>query len=196
MEHHFLRTTLAWLLALAPATGCMMDDDDDDAADEAADDAADDDAADDDAADDDGGSTDGETTDGGSSTGPELHTIDGIVRRTSELAEGEDGIGVLYLGAFAECDHAAQIVGIFVMPAADMSANENEIPFEIQNLSLETVYLASFLDDDGNADQTMPLPDAGDPVLADDVEDGKLTCVEVDVANGNGVVVELNMLED
>jgi hypothetical protein len=119
------------------------------------------------------------------------------VKRTSPLARGEDGIGTLYLGAFAECDHTGQVVGFFALPDADMSVEGSEVPFTIENISLETVYLASFLDDDLNADQTAPLPDAGDPVLADDVADGELTCVEVNVATGStGVVVELNMLED
>lgn len=167
-----------------------MDDDDDE-------DTANDDSADDADDDDDGGTTDdGGTSDGGSTTGPETHAIEGVVKRTTPLAEGEDGIGTLYLGAFAECDHAAPVVGIFVMPAADMSADGSEVPFTIENLTLETVYLASFLDDDLNADPMAPLPDAGDPVLADDVEDGELTCVTVDVATGTDVVVELDMLED
>jgi hypothetical protein len=159
--------------------------DDDDTADSANDDAADDDAA------------DGESSsEGGSSTGVQLGTVSGIVRRTSEIGPEDDGIGTLYVAAFAECDHAGQIVGVFVLPEADLSQAENEIPFVLENLTLDTVYLASFLDDDGNADPAGPLPDLGDPVLADDVEDGLLTCVEVDVTNGSNVVVELNALED
>ena len=183
---------------------CPMDDDDDDGAESANDDDGDDGAES--ADDDDGSSTEGGSTeDDGSSegeatsetTGAATHTIEGVVKRTSPLARGEDGIGTLYVGAFAECDHTGQVVGFFALPDADMSVDGSEVPFTIQNITLETVYLASFLDDDLNADQAGPLPDAGDPVLADDVEDGELTCVTVDVATGStGVVVELNMLED
>jgi hypothetical protein len=186
---------------------CPMDDDDDD--DDGAESANDDDGDDgaESADDDDGGSTEGGSTEGGTtddggssedeSTGAATHTIEGVVKRTSPLARGEDGIGTLYVGAFAECDHMGQVVGFFALPDADMSVDGSEVPFTIQNITLETVYLASFLDDDLNADQAGPLPDAGDPVLADDVEDGELTCVEVNVATGStGVVVELNMLED
>ncbi len=161
---------------------CPMDDDDD--ADSANDEGVDDD-------DDEGGGSSEDST-----TGAGAHTISGVVKRTSALARGEDGIGTLYLGVFAECDHAAPIVGLFVMPNADMSADGAEVPFTIESLTLETVYLASFLDDDLNADQAGPLPDVGDPVLADDVEDGLLTCVTVDVATGTDIVVELNALED
>jgi hypothetical protein len=138
-------------------------------------------------------SDDGESSDG-SSTGAATGSVDGIVRRTSELAPDGDGIGTLYLGAFVECDHTAEAVGFVIVPEADLSQLDDEVPFVIEGLSVETVFLASFLDDDGNA-AAPPLPDAGDPVLADDPTDGILTCVEVQVANGSGVVVELNTLE-
>ncbi|HET6582434.1 MAG TPA: hypothetical protein VFG69_03280 [Nannocystaceae bacterium] len=178
--HHHLRDSLHWIAGLLVLAACPMDDDDDD--DEA------NDEANDDAGDDAGSSSDG------GSTGAPAGSVDGVVRRTSGLAADGDGIGTLYLGAFVECDHAAEAVGFVIVPAADLSQLENEIPFAIDGLTVDTVYLAAFLDDDENAGSP-PLPDAGDPVLADDVDDGLLTCVEVKVAEGSGVVVELDMLE-
>ena len=198
---HRFHSTLQVLTTTFVLAGCPMDDDEDDdtGAAEEEDDGASDEASSSPsttAATSTTGDDDETTGDDESTTGAPAGSVSGIVRRTSALGPEDDGIGVLYVGAFAECDHMGQIVGFFAMPNADLSLEENEVPFAIENLALDTVYLASFLDDDGNADQAMPLPDAGDPVLADDVEDGLLTCVEVQVARGSDVVIELSELED
>jgi hypothetical protein len=111
-----------------------------------------------------------------------LPSVAGTVRRDEAVAipDGNDGVGTLFIGAFAECALDAPIVGFAAIHGADVSDPEARIDFEIADIPTDVVHLAFFLDDDGNADPTLPLPDDGDLVYADDVEDGMLSCVTVD----------------
>ena len=122
--------------------------------------------------------------------------VSGTVRRPEEvaIAEGNDGVGTLFIGAFAECAHDGQIVGFAAIPGADVSDPEARVAFEIPNLPIDVVHLGLFLDDNGDADPAMPLPGDGDLVFADDVEDGLLSCVTVD-AGTDEIDLTLNNVE-
>lgn len=123
-----------------------------------------------------------------------LPGVAGTVRLGEDvvLAEGNDGVGTLFVGAFATCAHDGEIVGFTVVPNADVSA---PVEFAIPNLPIDDVHLAFFLDDNANADPMQPLPDAGDPVFADDVEDGLLSCVAA-AAGADDLDLVLNNIED
>lgn len=122
--------------------------------------------------------------------------ISGTVRRNADvtIAEGNDGVGTLFIGAFAECAHTGEIVGFAAIPNADVADAEARVDFEIPNLPIDVVHLGFFLDDDGDADPAMPLPGDGDLVFADDVEDGLLSCVTVD-AGADEIDLALNNVE-
>lgn len=125
-----------------------------------------------------------------------LPGVSGTVRRGEDvpIAEGNDGIGTLYIGAFDVCAHDGTIVGFTAIPNADVSDPEARIDFAIANIPLDVVHLGFFLDDDGDADPMMPLPGEGDLVYADDVHDGVLSCVEVE-AGDEGIDLVLDNVE-
>ncbi len=104
-----------------------------------------------------------------------------------------DGIGTLVVGALADCTlQNPTLLGAAIVPGADFSGASASVPFTIENLEGD-VFLAAFLDDDGNLDPENPLPDDGDPVLAEGVGDGVLTCVEVAVEDDvEDVSIDLN----
>jgi hypothetical protein len=174
------------LLVATLAAGCPMDDDEDDGG------AGDDDMV---ASTDEGSSgmpPDEDTA--ASSTGEELPArIEGTIGRsaTAELAPDGDGIGTVYIAAFSHCATDAPLVGFVALPNADLSQPDVTLPFVIEELFGPAVHLAAFMDDDGNADPMAPLPDPGDPVLAEDVGDGLLTCVEVALVPGETASPEL-----
>lgn len=104
-------------------------------------------------------------------------------------------MGTLVVGAFAECTLQAPVVlGAAIVPNADLSTDAASVDFVIEPLPDGPVFLVSFLDDDGNLDPKNPLPDDGDPVLAEGVGDGILTCVEVEIDGDDvaGVAIDLN----
>ena len=156
------------------------------------------------------GSTDDETTEGettgddtsdaeSSSEGTEgdaaVYSVSGSVTRTATLPKDGDGVGTLVVGALAECDLAAPVIfGAAIVPNADLSGDGASVDFVVEALPSGTVFLAAFLDDDGNLDPKNPLPDEGDPVLADVAGDGILTCVEVAIDDDDvtGVEIDLN----
>jgi len=123
-------------------------------------------------------------------------SISGSVRRTSALAPGNDGIGTLYIGAFASCSHTAPLLGKAIVSNANLSQACARVGFRIEALPRETVYLAAFLDDNGDANPAAPLPAAGDPVFASDVHDGILDCVPAEPGKRGRIQIELNTLED
>ena len=67
--------------------------------------------------------------------------------RFDTIADGNDGIGTLYIGAFASCDHAEAPIGAFALPNADFSAETNMVPWEITGLPPGPVHFGLFLDD-------------------------------------------------
>lgn len=147
--------------------------------------------------------TDGETSDSSSSgstsdsadTDVPMFAVSGIVTRSAVLPPDGDGVGTLVVGAFAECTLQAPVVlGAAILPNADLSADAASVDFVIEPLPDGPVFLVSFLDDDGNLDPKNPLPDDGDPVLAEGVGDGILTCVEVQIDGDDveGVAIDLN----
>jgi hypothetical protein len=171
---HVLATaTLAAALA-----GCTMDDDPEPAGE--------------------GGTTSSTSATSGGGGAPAA-AVTGAVSRSAPIARGNDGIGTLFVAALDLCDHVeGQLLGFAVVPQADLSADGAAVPFSIDELPRAAVHLASFLDDNGNADPAVPLPDAGDPVLAGDVHDGLLDCIEVDLSGGDAedVAIDLNNVED
>ncbi|MBL8941871.1 MAG: hypothetical protein JNK45_01935 [Myxococcales bacterium] len=116
---------------------------------------------------------------GSSSTGAAAYTVSGVVTRlaTAPIAEGNDGIGTLYIGAFLACGHGEPPIGVFALPGADFSSEANAVPWSIGGLPAGTVHFGLFLDDDGDAVLPAAEPDAGDPSYADDVCDGVLSCM-------------------
>lgn len=144
--------------------------------------------------------SDSDTSSSGSSTGATetgspAYAVSGSVTRSAVLPRGGDGIGTLVVAAFAECTLQAPVVlGATIVPGADLSTDDAAVDFTIEPLPDGPVFLVSFLDDDGNLDPNNPLPDDGDPVLAEGVGDGILTCIEVQIDRNDvmGVAVDLN----
>jgi hypothetical protein len=186
---------MAIAIALLTPCGCPMDDDDDASADDGADTLA---------SSDDAGPLPSTTGEPESTTGepestwepestgePESSTgssapsfsVSGVVTRlaSAPIAEGNDGIGTLYIGAFAACSQGEAPIGVFAMPEADFSSEDHEVPWQIDGLPAGPVYFGLFLDDDGDAELPSPLPGPGDPTYAEDVCDGLLSCIEIEI---------------
>jgi hypothetical protein len=138
----------------------------------------------------------GQGAQGGQGGAPAV-TVSGVVTRAVPIAEGNDGVGLLFVAAFDECRLDGTILGTAIIPDADLSADDAEVPYEIRNLTANTVYLASFLDDNGDVDPEAPLPGEGDLVYGQDAEDGMLDCIEVTLDGQDQVVdVPLDLVED
>jgi hypothetical protein len=126
-------------------------------------------------------------------------TLSGTVSRTAPIAPEGDGIGLLLVAVLETCDVTAPVIlGTSVTPNADLSSDSAAVPFSIAGLPRTTVYVGLFLDDNGNADPKLPLPDAGDLVYGFDALDGEPDCVEVDLSAGDvsDQALELNLLEE
>jgi hypothetical protein len=138
------------------------------------------------------------TTGSGGSPMPTKAQVSGEVTRSADIAEGNDGIGTLYVAAFDVCEHTGMILGAAIIPDADVSSADAAVPYAIKNLPRSTVYLAMFLDDNGNADPAAPLPDAGDLVYGTNAGDGILDCVTTELEGGDleNFSLELNLVED
>lgn len=119
-------------------------------------------------------------------------SIGGVVSRplSTEIAEGNDGIGNLVIAAFAECSLDAEVLGTTAIPNADLSNSQTLLDWTITDLPASPAHLAFFLDDNGDADPNVPLPGPGDLVFADGVGDGILSCVEVE---GGDLEIELQL---
>ena len=108
------------------------------------------------------------------------------VSRTAAIADGQDGIGVLYVAALSACDFSSDLLGATGVPDADLSAVDGRVPFGIDMLPPQIVQLALFLDDDQSADPAAPAVGPGDLVHAPSgVGDGNLDCVAVDLRVGD-----------
>jgi len=142
-----------------------------------------------------GPTTDDPTTE--ESTGAPTYTVSGRVKRlaSAPIAEGNDGVGTLYIGAFALCGHGEPPIGVFALPDADFSSEDNMVPWEIAGLPAGPVYFGLFLDDDGDAELPAPVPDGGDPSYAEDGCDGVLSCLsfELDDADITDAALVLNL---
>lgn len=138
-----------------------------------------------------GGSS--ESTDGDPTRGDETYTIAGTVARldSAPIAEGNDGIGTLYIAAFAECHITAMQLGGVAIPDADLSSEAFRVEFAVGMLPAGTVHFALFLDDDLNAILPGPTPSAGDPSFAEDISDGILDCIPVEITDADVTDVEL-----
>ncbi|MCH9687968.1 MAG: hypothetical protein K0V04_41445 [Deltaproteobacteria bacterium] len=137
--------------------------------------------------------TDDDSDDGTTASDDLPAQILGITGRAKSamIAPGNDGVGTVFIAAFDSCELTAGLVGIAVLPNADLSVADVPIEFTIEDLPPGTVFLAAFLDDDGNADPTMPMVGPGDLVFADVVQDGQLSCVEVALLPGESTAAEI-----
>lgn len=138
-----------------------------------------------------GSGTDAGSEDGGSSTGGTgAHAITGQVHRdrAAVLAEGNDGVGTLYVGVFPGCDPAAALAGFAVVPAADVTDPATEVAFMVANLPDGEYDVRVFLDDDGDADALAPMPDAGDLVADPDPTDAGASCSHTVVDGGDAAI--------
>ncbi len=129
----------------------------------------------------------------GGSDGPaELHALVGHVHRDegAAIAEGNDGIGTLYVGAFSGCEATAALAGFAVVANADVSDPSLVVDFTIMNLANGTYDVRVFLDDDGNANAAAPSPSPGDLVVDVDVSDGMATCAPNEVS-GSDLEIDL-----
>lgn len=119
-------------------------------------------------------------------------SIGGTVSRspTAEIALGNDGVGLLAIAAFADCTLDAELLGAAAIPNADLAEVDAVLDWTISDLPASTAYLAFFLDDNGDADSTVPRPGPGDILFADGIGDGMLSCVEV---QGGDLDVELEL---
>lgn len=144
--------------------------------------------------------TEGSTTQASTteeSAGAPTYTVSGHVTRlaSAPIAEGNDGIGTLYIGAFALCSHGEPPIGVFALPDADFSSEDNMVPWAIAGLPAGPVHFGLFLDDDGDAQLPAAVPDGGDPSYADDGCDGVLSCLsfEIDDADITDAALVLNL---
>jgi len=129
----------------------------------------------------------------------QVFTVSGTVVRIAPVPPDNDGKGTLYVGALETCDQTMfKLLGATAIPNADVSDCDAALPYSITGLPSGTVHLVAFLDDDGNAQPTAPLPDAGDLVYAASVTDGVLNCIEVSIVGEdvNDVTITLNAVED
>lgn len=136
-----------------------------------------------------------ESTTDAADTEAATYAVSGSVTLSARLPPDGDGVGTLVVGAFAECSLRAPVVlGAAIIPNADLSVEGSAVDYTIESLPEGAVFLVSFLDDDGNLDPANPLPDEGDPVLAEGVGDGILTCIEVGIDGDDvlGVAIDLN----
>ena len=72
----------------------------------------------------------------GGRSGAATFTMSGQVVRlaSAPIAEGEDGIGTLYVAAFASCDLGQTPLGVFALPGADLSDEAVGVPWTISGL--------------------------------------------------------------
>jgi len=176
LEEEMERRTIWTLMALTTLTGCPMGSDDPtDSGDTATTDHTD---------------TDPQTDTGSAPS----RSLEGMATRS--VVPSGDGIGTLYVGALDGCDLTANFVGIAVVSSADLSADGAEVPFSMEGLPSIEVHLATFLDDNLDADPKLPLPGPSDLVYGTVAQDGALDCLAVDLASGDasGVVVDLGLL--
>ncbi len=119
-------------------------------------------------------------------------SIGGVVSRpaSTEIADGNDGVGLLFIAAFDECALDAEVLGTAAIPNADLSDPQTLLDWTIADLPGSPAHLAFFLDDNGDADPNVPRPGPGDLVFADGVGDGVLSCVEVE---GGDLEIELEL---
>jgi hypothetical protein len=124
-------------------------------------------------------------------TGTPSAAVSGTIVRAVPPAADNDAVGAAYVAALAACDLGAALLGGVGVPDADLSAESAEVAFTVVGLPRAEVFLAAFLDDDGDADPAQPLPGSGDLVYADVAGDGVLSCVAVDLTGGDVADVEI-----
>lgn len=116
--------------------------------------------------------------------------ISGSVTRQAAVTPPNDGKGVLYIAALAQCDHAEKPLAVKVLADADLSSDMSGVPFQLPEIN-QSVYLAAFLDDNGDADLKQPLPGRGDLAYGSNSADGKLDCIAA--SPGQPVTIPLNL---
>lgn len=139
----------------------------------------------------------GETTSDDGSTGAPAEcegtgdVICGVVTSEIAPADGNDGIGTLWIIATRSCSGLVdeQIIGI----DADFSVVGNEVPFELSVPYAADWSVTAFLDENGNANPSFPSPQSGD--MANIAGPFQLSCAEIAVDGPvSGVVFPLTDL--
>ncbi len=92
------------------------------------------------------------------------------------IADGNDGVGTLYVAAFGGCAEDAMLAGFAIVDMADVSSPDAVVDFTIANLVPGEYDLRVFLDDNGTAMLPTPAPDPGDLVADPDLADEGATC--------------------
>lgn len=69
--------------------------------------------------------------------------ISGSVTRQAAVTPPNDGKGVLYIAALAQCDHAEKPLAVKVLADADLSSDMSGVPFQLPEIN-QSVYLAAF----------------------------------------------------
>jgi hypothetical protein len=109
---------------------------------------------------------------------------------SATLADGNDGIGTLYVGVFDGCDETAMLANFAVMPGADVSTTDAVVDFTIDGLEPGEYDVRVFLDDNEDAVPTGPAPGPGDLAADPDLTDAGPTCNPVTV-DGTDVDVDV-----
>jgi len=108
------------------------------------------------------------------------YTVSGWVTRTQTATpvDGQDGVGTIYIAAFAQCSLDGRLTGSGFVPNADLSVIGVTEKFELTDMSTGTHHLAVFLDDNNDASLEAPH------------------CVEVTVGNADiaDITIELNRI--
>jgi len=126
------------------------------------------------------------------------YNVSGWVSRSESIILGDvnDGMGTLYIAAFAECRLGAEQTGSGIEMDADLSVTGVMESFKVSQLQAGIHHLAVFLDVNDDALLSgPPLPGPMDLVYAPSgVDDDKLDCVEVNIQDTDllDVGIELN----
>jgi hypothetical protein len=150
-----------------------------------------------------------DTTDSGDATGPGdsettstdttgapvgSYPVSGTVTRSTELAEGNDGIGTLWLAVVDNCGFDFEVAAAAMIPDADLSRPGAAAPFTVPDVPEGAWFVIAYLDDNENAQLPDPQPDPGDLVGSDGL--GGVACmpVIVDGAAVEGITLDLNFV--
>lgn len=169
-----LTGTVLAAVCMVAASGCMMDDEEDER-----------------------GSC--SEAGGAGGEGPAAASLAGVVTRSAALDPEQDGKGTLYVAALDKCDFrgGGRLLGAAAVPDADLSVDGAIVTFQVADLPCGTVHLAAFLDENGDADPRAARPAKGDLVYTLDPGDGIVNCVEAEACSGDArpVRVDLNFVE-
>ena len=133
----------------------------------------------------------GESDSTGATTGAATgFSVSGVVTRSVDPANGNDGVGTLYFAVVDSCGTSFDLVAAETLEDADTSA---PVPYTVTDVPDGTWFMVVYLDDDGDAELPNPAPDSGDLVVSSGASIG---CAEVTVdgADVDGIDLNLNFV--